>query len=80
MPPRTRSNSTRTDRPLPVLLTVAEAAERLRMSKDAVRQLICRGQLRAIRMGGPRRIRIQHEAILEFIEGSGERPAVAAAR
>ena len=59
------------------LLTVREAAERLRLSLAAVYQMIRSGRLLAIRLG-PRRgaIRIRTEDIEQCLEAGEQQPAV----
>lgn len=48
-------------------LTVAEVADRLRLAEKTVRVMACRGEIRAIRLAGPRSsIRIPVDAIAEW--------------
>ena len=49
-----------------VLLTMTEAAERLRLGKTMVQQLVLRGELPSIKIGAARRIPVK--ALDEFIE------------
>jgi len=53
---------------IPVLLTVAEAAERCRVCTKTVRRWIENGLLRIYRPGGGRLIRIAESDIAEFIK------------
>ena len=56
------------------LLTVEQAAERLKMHPDTVRRLFREGQLPGRKVGA-RRWRIGATALREFIEGGGQKPA-----
>jgi excisionase family DNA binding protein len=58
-----------------LVLTVAEAADRLGISSDLAYDLVARGELPLLRLG--RRIVIPRIALLEFVEsanGSGKIP------
>ena len=50
-----------------MFLTVAEVADRLRLHEKTVRIMACRGELRAIRLAGPRSaLRFPVAAIAEW--------------
>ena len=51
----------------PLLLTVAEAAHRLRLSRSTVYVLIRRGELRSVKQGAARRV--PAAALLEYVRG-----------
>lgn len=51
----------------PLLLTVAEVAHRLRLSRSTVYVLISRGQLRSVKQGAARRV--PAAALLEYVRG-----------
>lgn len=53
---------------LPRLYTVAEAAEFLRITPGAARQMICRGQLRVLHIG--RRVRVRQEDLLALVDSA----------
>ena len=55
----------------PVLLTVAEAAKLLRLSRSQVYNLVSAGQLPTVRLG-PRGIRIPRQALLDWIAAHTE--------
>lgn len=48
------------------LLTVPEVAERLRIGSTLCRELIARGEIRSLRVGG-RAIRVREQAIDDYI-------------
>lgn len=52
----------------PCLYTVNEAADFLRVSSGACRQMIQRGQLAAVRIG--RRVRIRREDLLSLVQSA----------
>jgi excisionase family DNA binding protein len=62
--PRRKQQKLQTDSS--VLLTMAEAAERLRLGKTIIQQLVLRGELRSIKIGAARRIPVK--ALDEFVE------------
>jgi excisionase family DNA binding protein len=51
----------------PLVLSVAEAAAVLRISKDLAYELIARGELPALRLG--RRVVVPTKALVEFVDG-----------
>jgi excisionase family DNA binding protein len=53
----------------PLVLSVREAAEALRISKDLAYELIARGELPALRLG--RRVVVPTKALMEFVDGTG---------
>lgn len=52
------------------LLTVAEVADELRVTQRFVRQLIARGDLRAVRVGS-RIVRVRHDDVLALLRPIG---------
>jgi excisionase family DNA binding protein len=67
---RRRSDDSRSGSALPVVLTVDEAAELLRVDRKTVYESIRRGELPGVvRLG--RSIRIGRGALLEFLAGQG---------
>ena len=68
------------ERPMPYLLTVAEAARFLNVNAKTVRRLITAGELAAIAVGTAttptgRRYRIRLRELKRFVTGRGEAPA-----
>lgn len=53
-----------------VLVTVAEVADELRVTQRFVRQLIARGDLRAVRVGA-RIVRVRHDDVLALLRPTG---------
>jgi excisionase family DNA binding protein len=67
---RRRSDDSRPGRALPVVMTVDEAADLLRVDRKTVYESIRRGELPGVvRLG--RSIRISRGALLEFLAGQG---------
>ncbi|WP_149204885.1 helix-turn-helix domain-containing protein [Actinotalea subterranea] len=54
----------------PGLVTVAEVADELRVTQRFVRQLIARGDLRAVRVGA-RIVRVRHDDVLALLRPTG---------
>ena len=55
------------------LLTVAEVADRVRLSKMSVYRLIHAGQLPALKLGGS--YRVSQTALTRFLHGSASHPS-----
>lgn len=54
---------------LPLVMTLDEAAEVLRLGRDATRSLVDSGELKTLRFG-PRSIRVAREDLLDLIRRS----------
>jgi excisionase family DNA binding protein len=50
----------------PMFLTIREVAELLRVSRSRVYELIQRGDLAAVKIGGPLTTRIRYSAVEEY--------------
>ncbi|HEY6279513.1 MAG TPA: helix-turn-helix domain-containing protein [Streptosporangiaceae bacterium] len=59
------------------MLTASQVCERLRISRETLRQLIQSGQITAIRVGpGPTaHVRISEDALAEYVERQTVKPA-----
>jgi excisionase family DNA binding protein len=67
--PTSRTVSTEGTGGSPLVLSVAEAAAALRISKDLAYELIARGELPALRLG--RRVVVPTKALVELVDGTG---------
>lgn len=68
---------------LPEVLTVEEVARYLRVSERTVYEMVRRGRMRALRVGGRGRggaVRVTREALLRFLAGPAPNPEPAATR